>query len=30
VASGDEKLVAELAESLSALPQIYRIERRSP
>ncbi len=30
VASSDEKLVAELAQSLSALPQIYRIERRSP
>ncbi len=30
VASDDEKLVAELAESLSALPQTYRIERRSP
>ncbi len=30
VASGDGKRVAELAESLSTLPQTYRIERRSP
>jgi fatty-acyl-CoA synthase len=30
VVSGDEKLVAELAESLSMFPQIYRIQRRSP
>ena len=30
VVSGDEKLVAELAECLSTLPQTYRIERRSP
>ena len=30
VVSGDDKLVAELAESLSMLPQTYRIERHSP